>query len=295
MYVLALAEAHHFVVARRNGRWESMETPQHRRALREIERLNVELEQRVEQRTTQLITERKSSMARLEQAERRAREQALEARFAAILEERTRLAREIHDSLLQGVSGIAMQLRAIVPHLKSAPGDIVKSIRRLAELAESTARDARQTVWEMRPVSLVHADLPTAVLAVARRAGDSHDVRVVVDGEPRELPPALEDTILRIAQESVANAIKHSGVATVTVTLDYRPEYVALTITDSGRGFDVEDALRNYAGRLGLLGMRERAHQIGAALSVRSSKGAGTTVQLDVPIHAADALDVSST
>lgn len=295
MDVLDSAKAHHFVLARRNGHWESVETPQHRRALREIERLNVELEQRVEQRTTELITERKRSMARLEQAERRAREQALEARFAAILEERTRLAREIHDSLLQGVSGIAMQLRAIVPHLKSAPGDIVKSIRRIAELAESTARDARQTVWEMRPVALVHADLPTAVLDGARRVGDSHDVRVAVDGEPRELPPAVEDTILRIALESMANAIKHSGAATVTVTLDYRPDDVALTITDSGRGFDVESALRNYAGRLGLLGMRERAHQIGAALSVRSSEGAGTTVQLDVPIPAADALDVSST
>jgi signal transduction histidine kinase len=216
-------------------------------------------------------------------------------RFAAILEERTRLAREIHDSLLQGVSGIAMQLRAIVPHLKSASGNIVNSVRHIAELAESTARDARQTVWEMRPVALVHSDLPTAVRDAARRvAADSHEVRVSVDGEQRELPPPVEDTILRIAQESMANAVKHSGAALVSVSLDYRPDSVVLTITDGGRGFDVEAAHRNYAGRLGLLGMRERAHQIGAALSVRSSAGAGTTVQLDVPIADADALDVSS-
>jgi signal transduction histidine kinase len=295
MYVLALAEAHHFVLARRNGRWESMETPQHRRALREIERLNSELEQRVEQRTAQLLTERKRATARLEHEKRRARERALEVRFAAILEERTRLAREIHDSLLQGVSGIAMQLRAMVPRLKAAPDELVNSVSRIAELAESTARDARQTVWEMRPVALVHADLPTALRDAARRvAADSHDVRVAVDGEPRDLPPAVEDTILRIAQESMANAVKHSGAPIISVTLDYRPDSVDLTITDVGRGFDVDSALRNYAGRLGLIGMKERAHQIGAGLSVRSREGAGTIVQLNVPIADPDALDAEA-
>ncbi len=293
MDVLDSAKAHHFVLARRNGHWESMDTPQHRRALREIERLNVELEMRVEERTAQLITERKQATARLQQEKRRARERALEVRFAAILEERTRLAREIHDSLLQGVSGIAMQLRAIVPRLKAAPGDVVNSVRRIAELAESTARDARQTVWEIRPVALVHADLPTALRdAAGRAAADSHEMRVAVVGEPRDLPPAVEDTILRIAQESMANAVKHSGATIVSVTLDYRPDSVELTITDDGRGFDVESAIRNYAGRLGLLGMKERAHQVGADLSVRSSEGVGTTVQLAVRIADTDALDV---
>ncbi|HJP84486.1 MAG TPA: MEDS domain-containing protein [Gemmatimonadaceae bacterium] len=293
VYMLDSAKAHHFVLARRNGRWESMETPQHRRALREIERLNVELEMRVEERTAQLITERKQATARLQQEKRRARERALEVRFAAILEERTRLAREIHDSLLQGVSGIAMQLRAIVPRLTAAPGDILNSVRRIAELAESTAREARQTVWEIRPVALVHADLPTALRdAAGRAATDSQEMRVAVVGEPRELPPAVEDTILRIAQESMANAVKHSGATIVTVTLDYRPDSVELTITDDGRGFDVESATRNYAGRLGLLGMKERAHQVGADLSVRSSEGVGTTVQLAVRIADTDALEV---
>jgi signal transduction histidine kinase len=188
-----------------------------------------------------------------------------------------------------------MQLRAIVPHLKSASGDIVNAVRHLAELAESTARDARQTVWEMRPVALVHADLPTALRDGARRVGaHSHDLRVAVDGEQRELPPAVEDTILRIAQESIANAVKHSGASVVSVNLDYRPDSVVLTITDGGRGFDVEAAHRNHAGRLGLLGMKERAHQIGADLSVRSSEGAGTTVRLDVPIADVDTVDVEA-
>ena len=181
----------------------------------------------------------------------------------------------------------------------SPPRPVNTSMRRhtaeLAELAESTARDARQTVWEMRPVALVHADLPTALRDAARRAAaDSHDVRVTIDGEPRDLPPAVEDTILRIAQESMTNATKHSGAAIISVTLDYRPDSVELAITDNGRGFDVDSALRNYAGRLGLLGMKERAHQIGADLAVRSSEGAGTTVQLDIPIADTDALDLEA-
>jgi signal transduction histidine kinase len=177
--------------------------------------------------------------------------------------------------------------------LKSLP-DLLDGLRRIAELAEATARDARQTVWEMRPLVLAHADLPTALREATRRVAAGHEVRVTVEGEYRTLPHNIEDTVLRIAQESATNAVKHSGPGAVTVTFRYRPDGVGLTVADSGKGFDVETAFRSYAGRWGLIGMRERASRIGASLSVRSHQGGGTTVQLDVPISDGRELGVAS-
>jgi len=231
------------------------------------------------------ITDRKRAVARIARLKRRAREQAIEARFAAILEERTRMAREIHDSLLQGVTGIALQLRATLPPLRAAAPDVAESVRRIVDLADDTARDARQTVWEMRPLSLVDADLPTALDETVRRIAVGKPIRVQVDGDPRPLPPAVEDTVLRVAQESMVNAMKHSRADSIDVTLAYRPASVHLNVTDSGVGFEVESAFRAYAGRWGLLGMRERADRVGASLHVRSRHGAGTTVELEIPLR----------
>jgi signal transduction histidine kinase len=292
--ILDSARVHDFVLARRGGNWDSVEAPQHQRAVQEIERLNLELEQRVEQRTEELFAERKRSRARLVKAKRRARERALEARFAAILEERTRLAREIHDSLLQGVTGIALQLHAALPHLKSPAPETLNAIRRIAELADATVRDARQTVWEMRPLAIATADVPTALRDATRRVAAGHEVRVIVEGEPRALPAVVAETILRIAQESTMNAVKHSGTARVLITLSYRAEGVSLTVVDEGRGFDVETADRTYGGRWGILGMRERAHRIGGALSVRSQPGKGTTVRLEVALPDAAIVSASA-
>jgi signal transduction histidine kinase len=146
----------------------------------------------------------------------------------------------------------------------------------------------------MRPLALLEADLPSALRDSARRACGGHEVSIAIQGEPRRLPHNIEDTVLRIAQESVTNAAKHSGAGAVTVTLRYNPDGVRLTVADSGRGFDVDSAFRTYAARWGLLGMRERASRIGATLLVRSHEGGGTTVQLDIPIPVQGELGVSS-
>ena len=175
--------------------------------------------------------------------------------------------------------------------MNSAPPGLVNTIGRIAELAESTAREARQTVWEMRP--LVTSDLPSALKDAARRVS-GHDVPVTVEGESRPLPPVVEDTILRIAQESMMNAFKHSGASFVSVTLNYKDDAVSVTVRDSGRGFDVESAKRAYTRRWGLLGMQERANRIGASLSVHSRPGEGTTVELDVPLASVEAANLSS-
>lgn len=226
------------------------------------------------------ITDRKRATARLAKVKREARERTLEHRFAATLEERTRLAREIHDSLLQGVTGIALQLRATLPNLGAAPRETVASIRGIVELADSTTRDARHAVWDIRAPALTQKGLLVALEEEVRRAASGARLSFTIKGTPRTLSAPLEDTMFRIAQEAVINAAKHSGADTISVVLAYRPRSVRLTVVDDGRGFRIEPAGGTQGGRWGLLGMRERAKRIGATLVVRSAEGKGTTVEL---------------
>ena len=223
-------------------------------------------------------TERRLAATKLARARRAAREQAMEARFAAALEERTRLAREIHDSLLQGVTGIALQLRATLPRLKGASAATSKSISEVVELAESTIRDARRAVWDMRAPALVQKGLAKALAEVVERAAGDVPLEFKIVGKTRALRPEAEDTIFRVGQEAVINAARHGASRGIKVTLTYKARSATLTVVDDGRGFRVDQAVG--AGRWGLLGMRERAERIGAKLTVRSKLGRGTTVEL---------------
>lgn len=224
-----------------------------------------------------------AASAKLARARRRARERALEARFAGMLEERSRMAREIHDTLLQGVTGIALQLRAMIPRVRAAPDAAADSLQRLVELADKTSRDARRAVWDMRSPTLPPAGLPGALEQATRRLAVGVSLRFAVRGTPRPLPPAIEDTILRVGQEAVANAIKHAAARCVAVSVVYGRRAMRLAVVDDGRGFPVDPDLRSYAGHWGLLGMRERADRVGARLTIRSAVGAGTTVELLAP------------
>lgn len=228
------------------------------------------------------VTEHKRAAAKLARARRSARERALEARFAAALEERTRLAREIHDSLLQGVTGIALQLRATLPRLKGSPA--AEAISSVVELAESTIRDARRAVWDMRAPSLVQKGLPDALEEAARRVAATVKLAFDVTGKPRALAPEAEDTIFRVGQEATLNAVKHASAKTISVKLAYKVREVTLIVSDDGRGFRVDQAVRAYAGRWGLLGMRERAERIGATFGIRSTPSRGTKIELKVPV-----------
>jgi PAS domain S-box-containing protein len=229
------------------------------------------------------ITERRRAAAKLVTVKRAARERTLNARFAAVLEERTRLARDIHDTLLQGVTGIALQLRATLPNLGAAPQATVNAIRRIVELADATTRDARRAVWDIRAPALAQNGLPTALEEEVRRRANGMRVRFAVEGVPRRVSAVVADTIFRIGQEAVINAATHSGADTVSVVLAYQPRAVQLTVEDDGRGFQVDPLGRAHGGRWGLLGMRERAERIDAPLVIRSAEGAGTTVELSVP------------
>jgi signal transduction histidine kinase len=233
--------------------------------------------------------EERRSVARvasqLAHAKRRARVRALKARF----EERTRLAREIHDTLLQGVTGIALQLGVVIPQVRSSPDAAAKALERIVDLAVATSREARQAVWDMRPAALDETDFLHAVEAAAvRPAADAGiAVRVSVTGRVRALPLKHQSAVLRIVQEAVANVVRHAQARSIRLRLKFGAHRLRLAVVDDGRGFAVEANFRSYQGHWGLLGMQERASGLGGALSVRSAPGCGATVTLVLPYRRA--------
>lgn len=212
----------------------------------------------------------------------RARERLLRARFALVLGERTRLARELHDTLLQGFIGVTLQMRGAARRLA---GDAGAELHAILDHADRTVADARGAVWDMRAPGLEHADLPTALGEAARAlaAGSGVDVAVSRVGPARALPGPVETTLLRVGREAVANALQHARAGRVDVTLTYERDAVRLLVRDDGAGFAVEQATRGQGGHWGLLGMRERADRVGGTLRVESAPGAGTAVSLVVP------------
>ncbi|HEV8453299.1 MAG TPA: PAS domain-containing protein, partial [Gemmatimonadales bacterium] len=226
------------------------------------------------------ITKRK----RTERALRRARERALEARFAAVLEERTRLARDIHDTLLQGFTGIALKLVAAINRV-TGPVESVVALRDLVDLAQQTLTDARRAVWDLRSPALAGGDFSAAVRTAAEDCvrGTTLELEYDIGGAARPVDPDVEAVVIRVAQEAITNVVKHADARTVRVRLSFETRRIRLSVIDDGRGFAVAPDFQAYGGHWGLLGMRERASQIHGKLSLRSTPGHGTEVVLLVP------------
>jgi nitrate/nitrite-specific signal transduction histidine kinase len=216
---------------------------------------------------------------------------AAEGRELAVLEERTRLAREIHDTLAQQLTGIVLQLEAAEAMQSRNRGersrDLVVAAREQARLA---LQEARRSVWNLRPMPLEAAGLTAAVTLEAERFGSCTGIAVTVrnDGVPRDLAlaPQSEVAVFRILQEALANAGHHSGAHLVDVELRAGGGELWLSISDDGAGFDVDDENGSRAGRFGIVGMHERARLIGAELEVTSRPEGGTRVSLRVPLEA---------
>jgi PAS domain S-box-containing protein len=233
------------------------------------------------------IEDRKRAQDELREAERalrRARERAIRARFTAALDERTRLAREIHDTLLQGFTGIALKLVAATSRLPGPP-ETVASLRDVIDLAQKTLVDARRAVWDLRSPAGAGVDF-TATLRTAAEdcaRGTGLTLEYEVEGEPRPLGPDVEGTCVRVVQEAITNVVKHAGATTVRVHAAFGERRLLLAVTDDGHGFDMASHLPTFGGHWGLLGMRERASRIRGKLRVRSAPGEGTEVMLRVP------------
>jgi signal transduction histidine kinase len=214
---------------------------------------------------------------------------AMRATFDATLAERTRIAQELHDTLLQGFTGITLHLQGLQRMITDRPGDAAESLARVLELAAATLRDARRTVWGMRMADLESRDLPDALTTAARDtlAGTSIDFRFAVRGEPRQLANDVEVTALRIGREAVINALKHANPQIVEMVLEYEPRSLTLHVRDDGRGLAAADAsIAPHTGHWGIVGMRERATRVGGSLEISGAPDLGTVVSVSLPIGA---------
>ncbi|HUC85756.1 MAG TPA: sensor histidine kinase [Candidatus Acidoferrales bacterium] len=205
-------------------------------------------------------------------------------RGATVLEERNRIARELHDTLEQELAAITIQLDAVEAQLNGSSG----VVRQLLGLARTMSRrslfEARRSVWDLRSHLLERRSLDAALaeLAAPLTSSTGVQIRVQSNGAPRKLPVVIEHNLVRIAQEALANALKHSAAQKIDVTLNYQPSLVQLIIHDHGRGFDPAAAGQPGSGHFGLLDMRERAEKIAARFSLTSRPGAGTEISLEL-------------
>jgi signal transduction histidine kinase len=196
-----------------------------------------------------------------------------QAREAGVLDERARLAREIHDTIAQGLTGIVTQLEAA----GAADGDPVVR-RRHIDTARALAREglteARRSVDALGPRQLVETRLPDAIADMAKRWAEASGVELILDttGDPRPLLPDLEVTLFRVAQEALANVAKHADARRVGLTLSYMDDVVVLDVRDDGRGFGA--GARDGSG-FGLLAMEQRVRRVAGTFSVESAPGEG--------------------
>jgi signal transduction histidine kinase/PAS domain-containing protein len=192
----------------------------------------------------------------------------------AILEERNRMARDIHDSLAQAFTGIAA----------TQPEAAQNCLSRARSLAASGLSEARRSVRALRPEALESDDLPSALYYIVEQMSWNTDVKITlqIDGTPRPIPVNVEINLLRIGQEALTNAVRHADAQNIRLNLLFEPEAVHLQIRDDGRGFQPQVQLTN--GGFGLIGMQERSRQIGGQLRLVSSIGRGTEAIVTVPV-----------
>ena len=218
---------------------------------------------------------------------KRADEAAIQqTREVAVLEERNRMAREIHDTMAQGFTGIVLQLEAGEQAITESPGALVDHLSRAKGLAREGLQEARRSVWDLLPRALEQLPLPAALEEEVQRFGadGSEEAAFTLSGEKRDLAADVQTVLFRICQESLTNIRRHAGATEVGVNLIYRPGEVHLSVKDNGAGFDPTNT-QQQDGRnsFGLTGMEQRAQQLRGSLEIQSHKGRGTLVEVTIP------------
>jgi signal transduction histidine kinase/ligand-binding sensor domain-containing protein len=220
----------------------------------------------------------------------RSRLARVRAEALATAAERARVARELHDSLLQEMSGVAMMINAVRTTLPTAAAGAAEKLTKIESTVTASLAETRRYVWDLRdpPEKSENAsDLEQGLARlVAKTGGQGVECTVRREGEAVPLPGAVAEELLRMAQEALANAVKHARARYIRVRLCYDKAAVRLVVSDDGRGFDPDAVVAAQAGHFGLVGLRERAKRLGATLNLDSRPGRGTTVEVTVPLAA---------
>jgi len=219
------------------------------------------------------------------------------ARFRAVLEERNRVAREMHDTVIQGCASVSALLEAVdsVGGVESGGGKELLDCARAQ--VRATVDEARRAVWNLRRNASEHAEIETLLDQMARQASHvSHvPVHCAITGKPAPLDPEVEHDILMVAREAVYNAVRHAQPAEVRIQVHFEDGRVRVEVRDDGCGFDPARVRTGPGEHFGLIGMRERTERMGGRFQVRSAPGKGTELTVEVPVRsrAAEKLGMS--
>ena len=210
-------------------------------------------------------------------------------RFEERVRERTRIARELHDSLLQGFQGLMFRLQAVRQLLPERPGDAAKYLDSAMEVGDQAIGEGRGAVENLRSSTFEEGDLAAALgalgaeLMVGMESMTPPEYRVIVEGKPRELNPEIRDDVYRIAREAVRNAYKHANAGRIETEVTFGDADMSVRVRDDGIGVDpMILAGGQRAGHWGLPGIRERSEGIGGRLNIWSEKNAGTEIELRI-------------
>jgi signal transduction histidine kinase len=204
-----------------------------------------------------------------------------QARAAGVVEERQRLAGEIHDTLAQGLTAIVAQLEA-AEQARHRPDEWSRHLTQARSLARSSLTEARRSVRALRPEQLENATLAEAIGELARGWSQQSGIAAELEtaGTPARAPADIEAALFRVAQEALTNVARHATAAKVRITLTYLDDTLLLDVADDGIGFDPAAGTGGY----GLVGMRHRLDGVGGTLTVESTPGYGTTLNAAVPL-----------
>lgn len=222
-------------------------------------------------------------------------------RIDAQVNERTRIARELHDTLLQSFNGLLLRFQTASNLLPARPEEAKKRIDSAIEQAAVAVTEGRDAVHGLRSAGLVAVELAESIGNLAREllgqpsSGGLPEFQIQVEGSPKELNPVVRDEVYRLAAEALRNAIRHAGAKRIEVEIRYDAEELKLRVRDDGRGIDAGVLDKGHApGHWGLGGMRERARLIGASFEIWSKPGSGTEIELKIPAASAYAKPVAS-
>ncbi|MFE5141774.1 GAF domain-containing sensor histidine kinase [Streptomyces fagopyri] len=205
------------------------------------------------------------------------------SRELTIAEERSRLAHELHDAVSQKLFSLRLTAQAAAALVDRDPARAKGELHQVAALAAEATEELRAAVIELRPAALDEDGLVATLRTQIQVLDRAHSARVTFTGRGvRALPAAQEEAVLRVAQEALHNALRHSAAARVDVLLEKRGPGAVLRVSDDGGGFD-PTAIRNAGRHLGLVSMRDRSSGVGGTLTVESAPGKGTTIEMEVP------------